>query len=307
MPDISGLAALDVLVGLFFLYFLLSIVCSSVQEFIAQVLNLRAKTLEDGVRNLTGDDALTDRFFRHPRLKSLSKPRGWIRRAGRGPSYIPSRVFAVTLMDTLFPEEHGRDVIAHARQAIDDENVPARVRTLLRDALDHAGDRRDRFTAALERSFDEGMDRVSGWYKRRTQITLIVIAVIVTLLANADALQVGRALWNDDAVRASVVAQAQQAVNKGQATPDVGRGASDTAETLSEQVSDVKSLGLPLGWSTDSKDPRWFDSGWGAAGKVLGLIATTLALTLGAPFWFDLLGRVSRLRTTGKPEREGAA
>ena len=139
MPDISGLAALDVLVGLFFLYFLLSIVCSSVQEFIAQILNLRAKTLEDGVRNLVGDEALTERFFRHPRLKALSKPRGGIRRAGRGPSYIPSRVFAVTLMDTLFPEEHGRDTIALARHAVDDENVPARVRTMLRDALDHAG------------------------------------------------------------------------------------------------------------------------------------------------------------------------
>jgi hypothetical protein len=159
----------------------------------------------------------------------------------------------------------------------------------------------------VETWFELTMDRVSGWYKRRSQITLIVIAVIVTLLANADALQVGRALWNDDAVRASVVAQAQQAVNKGTATPDVGKGASGAAETLSQQVADVKGLELPLGWSTDPKDPRWFDSFWGAVGKVLGLIATTLALTLGAPFWFDLLGRVSRLRTTGKPEREGAA
>jgi hypothetical protein len=151
------------------------------------------------------------------------------------------------------------------------------------------------------------MDRVSGWYKRRTQIALVVIAVVVALVANADALQVGRALWNDDAVRAAVVAQAQQAADKGTATPDVGKGASGAADTLSQQVADVKDLGLPLGWSTDPKDPRWFDSGWGAAGKVFGLIATILALTLGAPFWFDLLGRVSRLRTTGKPERGGAA
>ena len=73
------------------------------------------------------------------------------------------------------------------------------------------------------------------------------------------------------------------------------------------QVAEVKELQLPLGWSTDRKDPRWFDSFWGFLGKVLGLLATTIALTLGAPFWFDLLGRVSRVRTTGKPEREGAA
>jgi hypothetical protein len=69
----------------------------------------------------------------------------------------------------------------------------------------------------------------------------------------------------------------------------------------------VSALELPLGWGTDPDDPRWFDDWQGAVGKVLGLLATVLALTLGAPFWFDLLGKVSRIRTSGKPEREGAA
>jgi hypothetical protein len=199
------------------------------------------------------------------------------------------------------------DVLARARAYAVAADTPESIRRPLLAFLDQAGGDVARFRTSVETWFDLTMDRVSGWYKRRTQIALIIIAVIVTLIANADAVQVGRALWNDDAVRAAVVAQAQQAVDKGQATPDVGKGASQAADTLSQQVSDVKSLGLPLGWSTDSKDPRWFDSGWGAAGKVFGLIATMLALTLGAPFWFDLLGRVSRLRTTGKPEREGAA
>jgi hypothetical protein len=104
-----------------------------------------------------------------------------------------------------------------------------------------------------------------------------------------------------------VVAQAQKSVDEGTATPEVGNGVSQSVETLSDQVADVRGLELPLGWSTDSKDPRWFDSFGGAIGKAFGLLATMLALTLGAPFWFDLLGRVARLRSTGKPERPGAA
>jgi hypothetical protein len=164
----------------------------------------------------------------------------------------------------------------------------------------------DRFRESVESWYDLTMDRVSGWYKRRTQVALIVIATIATLLANADSFQIGKALWNDDAVRASVVAQAQRSVEQGQGQPDVGTGVSESAETLSEQVAHVSALELPLGWSTDPDDPRWFDDWQGAVGKALGLLATILALTLGAPFWFDLLGRVSRIRTTGKPEREGA-
>jgi hypothetical protein len=320
MPDLTASPAIDVALGLIFMFFLLSIICSTVNELIAALFRWRAGLLEQGVRSmLTGErkagggDALLEELASHPLIygKVSSVRKGFLP-ARRFPSYMNRKTFALTFLDTVAPppgdaQVPSSDLLARARAYAVADDTPDAIRRPLLAFLDQAGNDVARFRRSVETWFDLTMDRVSGWYKRRSQITLIVIAVIVTLLANADALQVGRALWNDDAVRASVVAQAQQAVNKGQATPDVGRGASDTAETLSEQVSDVKSLGLPLGWSTDSKDPRWFDSGWGAAGKVLGLIATTLALTLGAPFWFDLLGRVSRLRTTGKPEREGAA
>jgi hypothetical protein len=35
--------------------------------------------------------------------------------------------------------------------------------------------------------------------------------------------------------------------------------------------------------------------------KILGLLVTVLAISLGAPFWFDLLNRLVNLRSTGKP------
>ena len=36
--------------------------------------------------------------------------------------------------------------------------------------------------------------------------------------------------------------------------------------------------------------------------KILGLLMTVAAVSLGAPFWFDLLGKVAQLRSTGKRE-----
>jgi hypothetical protein len=35
--------------------------------------------------------------------------------------------------------------------------------------------------------------------------------------------------------------------------------------------------------------------------KVLGILASSLAILLGAPFWFDLLNRVNNLRISGDP------
>ena len=110
---------------------------------------------------------------------------------------------------------------------------------------------------------------------------------------NADSLQVGRSLWQDDALRASVVAQAQKPVSDGA-----------SAGTVTKSVSDVDQLELPLGWSFAKADPRWPDSPLGFVGKFFGLAVTAVALSLGAPFWFDLMGKVSRVRGTGPPERD---
>ena len=220
MPDVSGIPAIDVLIGLFFLYFVLSLACSALNELIAQLINLRARTLQAGVRNLLGDEQLTKDFFDHPRLQALSKPAGRFLRA-RGPSYIPSRVFALTLLDTLAPPpEDGktsRDLAPRARKALKDADVPERVKTMLRDALDEGGAKRDRFRAELERSFDEGMDRVSGWYKRRTQVILLVIALAVVGVTNADSFVIAQRLWKDDALRGAVAAQAAAVVEGGDA------------------------------------------------------------------------------------------
>ena len=332
VPDITASPAIDVALGLIFLFFLLSLICSTTNELIAGVLAWRAQFLEEGLRSMlagAGDpkDAqpLVDELAAHPLIKGKVATPGDTQAAGlRGliaslrarfvgrrpfPSYLNNKTFALVFLDTVAPPADGsdHDVLARARAYADGLPAAHPVRRVLIAFLAQADESVHRFQRSVETWFDLTMDRVSGWYKRRTQVALLVIATIVTLAFNADALQVGRSLWNDDAVRAAVVAQAQQSVRDDEAQPDVGKGVSESAETLSDQVAQVRSLELPLGWSTDPDDPRWFDSVAGAIGKLFGLAATILALNLGAPFWFDLLGRVSRVRTTGKPERPGAA
>ncbi len=59
----------------------------------------------------------------------------------------------------------------------------------------------------------------------------------------------------------------------------------------------LDSTGLQFGWKPDDpanpKDP----GGWCA--KIVGLLVSAFAISLGAPFWFDLLQRVMRVRLAG--------
>ncbi len=80
--------------------------------------------------------------------------------------------------------------------------------------------------------------------------------------------------------------------------------ASDTAPanqpTVNERIAQLQQLGIPLGWkSRPSNAGDWWN-------KLAGLALTAFAVSLGAPFWFDLLNRFMNIRAGGKSPEEKA-
>ena len=132
---------------------------------------------------------------------------------------------------------------------------------------------------------------------------------------NADTFAVGRALWSDGTLRAQMVQVADATVKAGP-LPDSTAGQNEQGPTADQIKDRFKNLNtalrpLPIGWSFDASPPLdqhksdvenpWLS--W--ALKALGLFATGLALSFGAPFWFDALSRFMNLRAAGaKPERQ---
>jgi hypothetical protein len=59
---------------------------------------------------------------------------------------------------------------------------------------------------------------------------------------------------------------------------------------------DVANLPLGIGWTSVSPVPVDF---WGWLIKLVGWVLTGVAVTLGAPFWFDLLRKLLSLKGSG--------
>ena len=78
-------SALDVAIGLAFIYFILGAICSHVNELLAGFFGWRADHLEKGIRSLLGDATLTDKVWRHGVVRGLAG------RSDRDPSYIPAQ------------------------------------------------------------------------------------------------------------------------------------------------------------------------------------------------------------------------
>jgi hypothetical protein len=235
------------------------------------------------------------------------------------PSYFSTNTFVLALLGSL---TGGKTAADQAIPSLDD--VSAAIKKLpasnLRDALvanlTVAQGDFQKFREGIATWFDDSMDRLSGAYKRHLKLISIAIGCLVATAVNADTFVVSQVLWSDSALRAQMVQVAESTVKAG-LPADSGASQSSKAPTADEIGSKLTQVNrtlrpLPIGWSfhangslaalthnIESKPLSYWPL------KLLGLFATGLALSFGAPFWFDALSKFMNIRAAGvKPTRQ---
>jgi hypothetical protein len=260
----------DAAFGMAFVYLLLSLVCSAIREAGEGLALKRSAALKAGLDRLLGPET-AGTLWRHPLVAGLTNHPS-------GPPYIPARAFSSALLDLVG----------------DDAHVPDHLRQALR-ALE-AGAQRDGacFQEAIEAWFNSAMDSVSSAYKRHTHGWLAVIGLGVTIAMNADSIRMTSALLDNAELR-SKTAQAGE------------RLASAPLPGGQQASSELRSFGMPIGWSGVTRDNTlpwkepwtgpWCKNAWLLLQwHWAGWLFTVAAISLGAPFWFDLLKCVTPLR-----------
>ena len=309
-----GSNVLDIAIGLVFVYLVFSLIVTAASELLAGALSWRADNLRKGLERLLGP-ALAHALYDHPLISKLSK-------GSRGPSYIPARTFALALVDTLPNLGAAHAVGAQTLTGLIDNIPDADVRRVLALLLDEAGTDGAKLNKNIEDWFNSSMDRVAGWYKRKTQIANVILAVAVVVVVNVDSLLIVTRLGNDAALRAALVAQAQElakqappaAAGQPAGAPQPGTEPKAALDEIDKRIGRLSALGLPVGW-TDTSDAGRPWPGWHPAGKpfaewggqwlglvrqhLLGWLLTALAASLGAPFWFDILKKIITIRSAG--------
>lgn len=323
-----GLQMLDVIIGLVFIYVLLALVCTVLMEMIAGFCDSRTKNLRLGIKNLLGESqaitmlqharrlvrgdsdrgagqppSLVDEFYNHPLIKTLHED-------GTPPSYIPPATFALTVIDMFAPAQ-GTGV-----RTVDDftagvtsrlENYPDLQRNLL-IIIDESEADMAKLKMNIEVLFNNAMERVAGWYKNKTQVPLIISATLLCLVANADTIRIAKSLSHDEPLRSALVAQAQEYAKKAQ--PTTGGPDQDATVKLDQTIGEIRKLGLGFGWDNvewqavkeDWRNTEKWPKEWPF--RLIGIIITALAVSLGAPFWFDILNRLVNIRAVGKSPAE---
>lgn len=324
----GGFPILDLVVGMMFIYFLLSIICSSAVEMAMTVFKIRGRILGKWLMRIfdqpvaqAGGKTLGQAIMDHCSITALSEE-------GMSPSYIDAKNFSAALIEKIsFDPNNPKSITADLDTLITKiQNTNCLSIEIQRTLLSYAHEVKEKFAGVeefkgkVEDWYNSSMERLTGELKRKyARPFTIIIALIATVLLNADSISIAKYLYSNPEARASLVAKAYEAVNNDSLKnkmnaykysvadsllPDSSASKQDELlRAIDEKVKDIQMADaslkevIPIGWNDSEwknmKDPL------NVFTKLLGFIVTMLAMVMGAPFWFDMLNKIANLRGSG--------
>jgi len=158
----------------------------------------------------------------------------------------------------------------------------------------------------IETNFDQSMERAAGVYKRNAKGVAFLIGCILAVGANADTFYIINRLSKDSVLRETIVTRSVEIAPQTSNVKDVSNIDANQA---------LNGITLPVGWSKNNLQEQMFCKQndvecnqfqidglpvFKIISVIMGWFITGIAIAMGAPFWFDLLGRIVNVRNTGR-------
>ena len=358
---------LEIIIGLVFIFLLLSLLATTIQEIVAALLSMRGQVLLQAIAKLLEIENLEEATGK-TRKQLLAEFKERVRNSQvydkyssyflwfkRLPSYLSAEQVADVIKEILEDEEGQAETPDTTSRSLDggaatsskpsilggirQSRLRSSLTTILEEDLESSengdfgeglsiqtrglSDAVDEFQIEVakakddfKRYYEETMDRATGWYKRNVQRNLLIIGLILGMVFDADTFKIYTNLtkFPDDRQQLIELAVGFSESDVSRYTPE----ATDSTAQL-EDVSELKALvdsllineinevPAPLGLGRSEGFPAKVPEGaipwqWRIT-KFFGWIVTALAVSMGAPFWFDILQRLIHIRNAGnRPE-----
>lgn len=308
------LKSIDVLIGLAVIMLALSMAVTMITQFVTTIFNSRGRHLKRGLVDLLGqvDPALrtdvavrlADAVLTHPLISASGRRLG---------SVVHREELTTLLLDLAGPtgrlDEDAKQTLraALARNGIaDPEGTLRNIRAVslqleagnpliaasVRHTMAILQEARTDYTAKINGWFDQTIDRVAQRFTASTRAITFGGALLVAAVLQVDTVNLVNRLAADDVLRQAFVAQA--AATHG-APVDVRTQPSNTnpAEGMEREyfafLAENGVISIPSGG-------RQWVRRWSVV-NLWGVLVTSLLLSLGAPFWYNALGKLLQLRS----------
>jgi hypothetical protein len=271
-----SMPSLDVFVSLITVYIVLALTVSALTEIITRVIGLRSIGLKSGIRSILQDPNVKDltdetkKFWDSGIIKSATD-------GDPSPNSLDALTFATATLATAGLD--GSSNPSQVKNMITSAAIDAHLRDVLTGLADRSLARGTTLHDELAQHFDATMEKIGRWYRHWAQGIAFVLAIAFTIYVNANTLDLLHQLTSHPESRLEL-AKIQSGPTADPA--DHARAISNLRELDALITSDTLS-GKGLSAELASAPFR----------TIVGLLITILAVSLGAPFWFDVLARIS--------------
>jgi hypothetical protein len=310
---------LDLVILLSFTYFIGSLILSAINESIAGALRLRQKDLRKGL----------DRFFFDPQWKGFVKTvllksphiQTLMQKKDRLPAYIPAKNFVSALIENLDQVSLKEGKVVSRINGMEKEILPPDAMRVMKSIMQEVmltvdGEMTTRireFQSRLETLFNNTMDRVTGWYKKRVRKILFIVGFIMAIVLNIDTIKIANDALKNTGKLSNTVDNISANLAKYDSLNRTIVVTSDSLEVTTtpalEQTQDRVNQ-LKVVYEEDSGYKLGYQKGfrneWGdhPIKKLIGMLITAFALQLGANYWFGLMTKAVNVRAVGKKPEE---
>jgi hypothetical protein len=193
---------IDVAIGLTLSFLAVSLAASAITEAISSAMKWREKTLLEGIKALLNDQdfkGVALQLYNHALVNPLASGTAkTIQDLTHTPAYIDSRQFA--FYSTLSEKSPKGGSPANLIAKISDPQLKTAMENLWAISSQNV----DTFKHNIAVWFDNSMDRLSGWYKRRTQWVSFAVALAIAVIFNVNALYESAQIWSRPGVIADL-------------------------------------------------------------------------------------------------------
>jgi hypothetical protein len=288
---------LEVALGLALVYYLMGLVVSWMSQFVMNTFETRGRTLEGYLKRIVGNKSL-GQLVSMPQIRSLAPVRyqGWLGFFSRSFKLVEKRVEKIpvsNLLDAFFDLAQldlaaSGDELAETINKLPSSEGKTELLRLINSGVTQVADLR----AKMALWFEGLMDQATEMFKALARRYVVLFALLLTLVLGVDSIDLFNQLWASPDMRAIASVKAQAYIDQYGYDADTG-----------PLLADLEELTIRIGWSSVLKNAPPLDSFPDFAKfwllKATGMLLTTMAVSQGAPFWYDVLRKMSEAKAPG--------
>lgn len=286
-----------------------SLLVSNLTERLNKFLKQRSNMLYDAIYTMFNDKVNVNfgkLLYSHPAVESMKQDRFSM------PQYIQDKTFSGVVVDVIADyalvykknedtgtiEENTAANTEHIFRRFSDgahKMAPTPLRSMIVNMVQKSAlqstdaDRLSTLESLLRDWYNGYMDRLSGWYKQRISRRLFIVSLLVVMVINLNAFTLFHHFQNTAAPEANTEVTALP----------LGWHSHQLPVSIFSRYQNPGQDGIVYPPMKKHLSDYFYD----AFRYVAGILISAVAISLGAPFWFDLLSKIVNVRRAGiKPK-----